>query len=98
MLDALLSVGFEGVDDLRAQAQHATVVGGCDCGCPSIDFYKEPGVGLSVRVNATVRGTHDGLFLFTLGGRLAGIEYAGVSDDGDPQELPHPSVLVIEAV
>ena len=98
MLDALLSVEFKGVEELRAQAQHATVVGGCGCGCPSIGFYKEPGAGMSVRVNAAIQGTNDGLFLFTLGGRFAGIEYAGVSGDGDPQEFPDPSVLVIGAV
>jgi len=42
--------------------------------------------------------TNDGLFLFTLGDKLAGIEYAGVSDEGDPPELPDPSLLIREAV
>jgi hypothetical protein len=32
----------------------------------------------------------------TSGGKLGGIEYVGVSDDGHPQELPAPSLLVIE--
>lgn len=98
VLDALLSLEFEGVTELRLQAKRALVVGVCGCGCPSIDFYKEPGVGMRVRVNAAIRGTNDGLFLFTLGDKLAGIEYAGVADEGDPPELPDPSLLIREAV
>lgn len=98
VLDALLSVEFDGVEELRAQATSATVVGGCGCGCPSIDFTKERGTGLRIRVNAAIQGTHDGLFLFMLAGKLGGVEYVGVSPEGDPQELPDPSALVIEAV
>lgn len=98
MLDALLGVEFDGVDELRVQARSATVVGGCGCGCPSIDFTKEHGVGMRIRVNAGIQGTHDGLFLFMLGDKLGGIEYVGVSPEGDPQELPDPSALVIETV
>lgn len=65
MLDALLTVEFDGVERLRDEARGAAVVGGCDCGCPSIDFYSEPGVGMQIHVNAQVDGTLDGLFLYT---------------------------------
>jgi hypothetical protein len=45
VLDALLSVEFDGVEQLRSAAQHVLVIGGCECGCPSIDFHKDPGTG-----------------------------------------------------
>jgi hypothetical protein len=95
VLDHLLSVEFPGVEDLRAQAVNAMVVDVCACGCPSIDFHTERGVGMHVRVNASISGSYDGLFLYTLGEHLGGIEYVGVSDEGDPAELPDPSVLVL---
>ena len=37
VLTLLLEAEFPGVDALRVQAGSAAVVGGCDCGCPSID-------------------------------------------------------------
>jgi hypothetical protein len=98
VLDALLAVEFGGVEELRAQARDAIVGGACTCGCPSIDFFNRPGVGMRSRVNAAIRGSNDSIFLFTVGGRLAGIEYVGVSDTGDPSEFPDPSLLVIEPV
>jgi hypothetical protein len=95
VLDALLSVDFDGVGDLREQAKAAEVVAVCGCGCPSINFHDEPGVGMQVRVNATIEGSYDELFLYTLGSHLGGIEYAGVSDEGDPAEFPDPSSFVV---
>jgi hypothetical protein len=38
ILDHLLSLEFEGVEQLRRQAADATVVGRCDCGCPTIEL------------------------------------------------------------
>jgi hypothetical protein len=97
VLDALLSVDFPDVEALRAQARDVEVVGVCGCGCPSIDFRKEPGLGLHVRVNAAVAGgSFDGLFLFTLGDHLGGIEYVGNSGEKDPTELPQPALLIVE--
>ncbi|GAA4608071.1 hypothetical protein BJY16_006655 [Actinoplanes octamycinicus] len=91
VLDALLAVDFEGVEELRRQAAGALVVGTCACGCPSIDF--QDGVGLTVRVDATVRGGYDQLFLYTFGERLGGIEWAGVAER--PAEFPPPERLEI---
>lgn len=96
VLDALLAVDLDGVTELRKQARTATVVGGCSCGCPSIDFVSRPGAGMHVLVTAAIRGTNDTLLLYTVDGRLGGIEYAGVSETGDPSELPRPGLLVIE--
>ena len=95
VLNALLTVDFDGVQGLRSEAEQATVVGGCGCGCPSVDFYNEPGQGMQVRVNAAIQGQFDELFLFTVAGRLGGIEWVGNSDEGDPPEFPDPATLLI---
>jgi hypothetical protein len=92
VLDALLSVDFEGVEELRGEAGQAVVVGGCGCGCPSVDFYNEPGAGMRIRVNATA-GQGEGLFLYTVADRLGGIEWVGASGEADPQEFPPASEL-----
>jgi hypothetical protein len=69
-------------------------VGGCPCGCPSVDFARTPGSGLHIRVDATVTGTSDGVFLYTVGdGRLGGIEWVSGSEAPDPDELPEPATL-----
>ena len=96
VLDALLSVNFDGVEELRSQAEQVTVVGTCGCGCPSIDFYNEPGQGMHVRVNAATQSQFDGLFLYTVGGRLGGIEWVGTSDEGNPPEFPDPATMTID--
>lgn len=93
VLDALVSVDFEGADDIRAQAASVRVVRTCDCGCPSVDFRIAPGVGLHPVVEADVAGTRDTVFLYLLGGQLGGIEYVNVLGEQMPGELPHPSRL-----
>lgn len=98
VLDTLLAADFPDADAFRAQADDVEVVGVCGCGCPSIDFHKEPGFGLHVRVNAAIAGeSHDGLFLFTLGDHLGGIEYVGNSGEKDPTEFPDPAMLIVES-
>lgn len=100
VLDALLSVEFEGVEELRRQAADVVVAGMCNCGCPSIDFQRGRGLGMSIRVNAGVRDdSSDGLFLYTIedperGELLGGIEWvAGAGPD--PDQLPAPDSLNI---
>jgi hypothetical protein len=61
---------------------------------PSIDFAKFVGVGMTILVNAAVRNSYDGLFLYALGDVLGGIEYVSNSDQM-AAELPDPSVLDI---
>lgn len=101
VLTALLAVDFDGVEQLRAQAAEARVLGGCKCGCPSIDFFEGRNSGMSVVVNAGVKDseTYDGLFLYTVaipgtGDVLGGIEWVGQGDI-DPDELPAPEDLTI---
>lgn len=95
VLDALLAVDFEGVESCRRQAPEVRVIGMCGCGCPSVDFHNEPGVGMSILVNAGVRGSFDGLFMYAIAGRLGGIEYVSNSDEM-AVELPDPSTLEIQ--
>ena len=101
VLTALLSVDFEGVEPLRAQAADAQVLVGCSCGCPSIDFFDGRHSGMTMVVNAGVKDsdTYDGLFLYTVnvprtGEVLGGIEWVGQSES-DPNELPAPENLKI---
>jgi hypothetical protein len=99
VLEALLAVDFRDVETLRRQAAEVVVVSTCGCGCPSIDFQHGRGLGMAMRVNAGVRGSHDGLFLYTIedpqrGEVLGGIEWVGV-EETDPDELPSPELLDI---
>jgi hypothetical protein len=97
VLDALLSADFPDAETLRAQAEGVEVVGVCGCGCPSVDFRQDPGVGLRVRVDAAIAGgSSDGLFLFTLGDQLGGIEYVGNSGEKAPSEFPEPALLIVK--
>ena len=97
VLEALLAIDFQDVETLRRQATDVVVVGTCGCRCPSLDFQHRRGLGVAVRVNASVRGSHDGLFLYTIkdpqrGEVLGGIEWVGV-DETDQDELPSPELL-----
>jgi hypothetical protein len=97
VLDALLSVDFDGVDELREQASSVVVSGGCGCGCPSIDFqHPATPPGMQVQTSASIAGTNDGLFVFTEGTWLGGIEYMPI-DEPMPDELPDPSRLDVRA-
>lgn len=94
VLDHLLSVDFEGVEELRQQAASVVVNGDCACGCPSIDFaHPDVGPGLTPVANAQIMDTDDTLFVFTQGPWLAGIEYVAI--DEPPATLPDPAALVI---
>ena len=86
VLALLLRVEFPGVDALRVQACSAVVVGGCECGCPSIAL-EVPGdapmaSGLSSRlapaegvVSPQGEGVPGEILLFIDDGRLSYLEY-----------------------
>jgi hypothetical protein len=87
------------VETVRRQAADVLVVGTCGYGCPSVDFQHRRGLGMTIRVNASVRGSHDGLFLYTIkdpqrGEVPGGIEWVGV-EETDQDELPSPELLDI---
>ncbi|AGZ46791.1 hypothetical protein [Actinoplanes friuliensis] len=99
VLEALLSIDFPNVEALRRQAADVLVVGTCGCGCPSIDFERGRGEGMTIEVNAGVRDSYDGLFLYTIGDPqrgdvLGGIEWTGIETPG-LTELPSPDLLTI---
>lgn len=97
VLALLLGVEFPGVDELRVQAASATVVGGCDCGGPSIALRMPDAAplasGLTSRLapaEGVVSPQGDGvpgeIILFVDEGRLSYLEY--VYYDAPPKEWP----------
>lgn len=98
MLDLLLSSDFAGADELREQAKSAVVVGGCDCGCPSVDLRAPRGasaVGLSSRlVPCELEVAPAGeeppgqVILFADDGRLSYLEYVFFGET--PAKWPDP--------
>lgn len=93
VLHLLLTADFPEAEDLRRQAANAMAIDGCGCGCPSIDFeHPEASPGLNIVVNASVRDTNDGLFLFMTGSHLGGIEYVPI-EDPICSEFPEPDQI-----
>jgi hypothetical protein len=99
MLDLVLSSDFAGVDELREQVTSAVVVGGCDCGCPSVDLRARHGAsaaGLDSRLvpsELEVMPAGDELpaqvILFADNGRLSYLEYVFFGET--PAKWPDPS-------
>jgi len=85
VLDALLSVDFDGVEQLRDQARLARVVALCDCGCPTVSLTAPdtaPSADLPNRLAPVwARVVTDGykstgeIVLLLKGGRLDSLEY-----------------------
>ena len=101
VLDLLLFVDFDGATDLRAQARDATVIGRCDCGCPTVDLAvpdTAPAADLlsrvsRVQINKAMVGflTHTG---FSHGGNgFEGMAFLldrfAAVDVGDPADPNH---------
>ncbi len=100
VLDALLGVDFPGAEKLRREATEVVVVGMRGCGCPSVDFSHAH--GMTIRINAAVSDSNDGLFLYTVedpqqGEVLGGIEWVGI-EETNPDEFPTPGLLDIQPV
>lgn len=84
ILDHLLSLEFDGVDQLRCQAAEVTVVGRCDCGCPTIEIETTasaltvPWEGRLAPIEGRVVPTADeppgDVILFVDDGRLSSLE------------------------
>ena len=96
VLDAFLALEFVGVEIFREQGNAARVVDTCGCGCPSIDFTTEPGTGITILVEASVRESADTLFLYAVNDHLGGIEYISKSTP-TVTELPDPDDLQLAA-
>jgi hypothetical protein len=104
ILDTLLAPEFPGVQALRDQLDGVTVVGLCDCGCPTIDF-NVPRVSSDESLRATgtptpyqgIASSLDGepvgdIILFVDDGHLASLEY--VAHAGPPPDAWPPIELV----
>jgi hypothetical protein len=99
-LDFLLAVEAPGVDELRAQAVTARVVGRCTCGCATIDIAVDRRRGhaselmRSPAIEARTELSEDldeffELLLFVDGGWLSSLEIVYYGDQ-PPRELPPP--------
>jgi hypothetical protein len=87
----------EGIEFLD-QLERARVVGVCTCGCATIDFVVEgllgapPGVHILGDFIYGSEANSAGVFVFSSGGILSGLEVYGRSGDA-PKVLPKPSEL-----
>ncbi len=90
MLDLVLSEDFDGVGELREQARTVTVVGRCDCGCPSVELAVDAQAPKS-QYAGTVLPTEGRIepvgieppgevLLFAKDGRLSYLEYVFYGD------------------
>jgi hypothetical protein len=100
VLEALLAVDFQDVEALRRQVAEVAVVAMCGCGCPSIDFQRDRGFGMRIRVNAAIPDSYDSLFLYTIedpqrGELLGGVEWVSI-EETSPDEFPPPDLLNVQ--
>ena len=104
LLDLLLSHDFEGVEQLRSQADIVLAYSSCPCGCGSIGFEHpnclRPGpsgitpkttVPLNPIVNDAKGSDVGGLILFLAGGLLDDLEVWSIGND----PLPLPEVQLV---
>jgi hypothetical protein len=99
-LDAMLSLDFDGVAELRDQAQNVRAWRSCECGCGSIGLAVDPvaprssiesGVAPVDAMFGDGSGDTGGLILFVQDGCLRELEVWNVGDD--PAPMPETSVL-----
>jgi hypothetical protein len=91
VLRRLLAADFDGVAELRAQADRANVAGRCACGCPSIELTVPDDVPRSACPAGPApvegrAGTH-AIILLLDDGRLSYLELVHV-DDHPPRTWP----------
>lgn len=97
VLGGLLAVDFEGAQELRRQAEVATAIGRCRCGCATIDLAVGKERAKPARVNqspvpAEGRWAEGGIILFVEDGWLSGLEIYTWSDD-PPRVFPPPNEI-----
>lgn len=103
----LLSTEFPGVEEMRAQVDHARVVGVCDCGCPTIDIEVSEGAApRSLRLSGVGPLPYEGyvgsdggdpvggIILFCSDGFLSGLEYYPMREPS-PTEWPDPGRIEV---
>lgn len=100
LLRLLADDAFAGVAEYRAQVDHVTVVGGCSCGCPTIELAvdrarapQSPNPGTPLLPLEGERGDGDDfiqLIVFARDGWLESLELVYYAD-APPTELPDPA-------
>ena len=107
VLDALLAESFPGVQELRMQVEHATVVARCDCGCPTVDLTVPPEIPPSPvrtpnrlapvegRVRPLAEEPVADIILFVDDGQLRRLELVSY-DDPAPSEWPSLDRVTVE--
>jgi hypothetical protein len=80
--------------DYLAQLQRATVIRRCPCGCASIDLAidgrESSEVGIVPLGDFITPESQHGVFVFSRGGLLAGVEIYQLAADSLPAEFPRP--------
>ncbi|HET9846981.1 MAG TPA: hypothetical protein VFR68_00280 [Candidatus Dormibacteraeota bacterium] len=102
ILNLLLQPEFEGVEQLRGQADRAQVVSRCDCGCPTINIdvpEDMPSAAISGRLSPVeLRVVPEGsdapgeIIIFPKDGRLSSMEYVYYTRQ-PPEQWPTPDRL-----
>ncbi len=98
LIEALLGAVRSGVGRYIGQLESAEVVGGCGCGCPSIDLVvgSKSGEGRAKPViladAESPEGVPVGIILWARDGRLSGLE-VHPWDGSVSVRLPHPETL-----
>ncbi|HKC28200.1 MAG TPA: hypothetical protein VKB75_09330 [Jatrophihabitans sp.] len=105
VLGLLLAQNFDGVDALREQAKRASIVGHCDCGCPSVYLAPAPDAPevhfatLLTPAEGRIAPENDGdppgeIMLYMDDGRLSYLEYV-YYDDVPPSWPPTDSISTV---
>jgi hypothetical protein len=97
VLHRLLGAPIHGAERLREQADDLRVVGGCDCGCPSINFQTDQPGGIGVAAEGLVPDRDRSVLLFVDGAdRLYSLELMWITD-APPTDWPDPASLEVGA-
>jgi hypothetical protein len=103
LLSFLLQAGFPGVQALRSQIEHTTVVSRCGCGCPSVSLLvdkdkTEPTISyddiIPVEGLPAEEPTGPAVLLFVRDGYLDDLELMYLSDT-PPPDWPALSELMV---
>ena len=98
LIEAMLGAVRSGVSRYMGQLEEAEVVGGCGCGCPSIDLMVASAVNdaapspLLLADAESPGGVSVGVILWARGGCLSGLE-VHPWDGTDVIRLPRPETL-----
>ena len=94
MVRWLLEHGDPGADGLVPQIDRLTVIGKCECGCPTVDFALDgeavprKGEKIVSDFRAEVDGQDVGVMLFQTDGKISSLEVYSFAGSDKPFDLP----------